>query len=70
MSSDGKSHADKVNASIDAVKGRSMPSKAKMVAAAAIVWGIAALAYGLFAFDPAWTGGAALVAVFYGLCFM
>lgn len=68
MSSDGKSHADKVNASIDAVKGRSMPSKAKMVAAAAIAWGIAALAYGLFAFDPAWTGGAALVAVFYGLC--
>ncbi|HMV68900.1 MAG TPA: hypothetical protein PKA64_18775, partial [Myxococcota bacterium] len=33
----------------------------------AMAWGVAALGYGLFAFDKAWTLGAVIVAVVYGL---
>lgn len=58
-------HADKVNAAIDAVKGRSMPATAQMIAFAAIAWGLGAAAYGLFAFDKGWTMGSILAGLVY-----
>lgn len=55
----------RVDAAIDAVKGRGLPGTARTVAFGGLAWGAVAVGYGLFAGDAAWTWGAWLVACFY-----
>ncbi len=67
MSSHGPSFEDKVAASIDAVKDRSLPGMARNLAFAGIAWGVAGLGYG-FMTSPEWTWGAWLATSFFFLC--
>lgn len=60
------SYSDKLNAAIDATKGRTLPGTANALSLAGIVWGIVALGYGLTAGHQGWTLGAWLVAAVYG----
>ncbi len=57
----------KVEGAWDALKKRSVPTTARAVAMGAILWGAAALGYGLTVADRAWTWGAVIVAIVYGL---
>jgi hypothetical protein len=61
------SYQARIEAAYDAVKTREVPSVVRMGAIGAMVWGVVALAYGLFAFDKAWTLGGVIVAIMYGL---
>lgn len=67
MSAHGMSFEDKVNASIDAVPGRTLPTGARNLAFAGIAWGVVGLAYG-FMTHAGWAWGAWLAATFFLLC--
>lgn len=67
MSAHGTSRAARIDAAIDAVKGRSLPGTAKAVAFAGIAYGVVGIGYG-FVTDPAYLWGAWLVTAFYFLC--
>lgn len=57
----------RVQASIQAVPGRSLPALANTLSLAGIAWGVVALGYGLAAGDAVWTWGALLVALVWSI---